>query len=171
MEGTRGDKQDVIGTHHAVLGGDGAALNQRQQVTLHAFARYVGAHGFRTPRDLVELVDKDDAVLLDVLNRLQLELFLVDHLGGFLVDEDLERVFDLELAAAGLVARHVLEHTLQLAGHLLHAGRRHDLDAHWRRQCLDLDLLVVQLALAQHLAKFLTGSRFLAFIPVFAPAG
>ena len=67
MERTGGDEQDVVGLHHAVLGGDGAALDQRQQVALHAFARDVGAaDGLAAPGHLVDLVDEDDAVLLDV---------------------------------------------------------------------------------------------------------
>ena len=37
------DEQDVIGLHHAVLGRDGRALDQRQQVALHALARNVCA--------------------------------------------------------------------------------------------------------------------------------
>ena len=49
----------------------------------------------------------------------------------------------------------VLEHTLQLARHFLHAGRRHDLDADGHGLDLDFDLLVVELALAQHLAELL----------------
>ena len=54
-----------------------------------------------------------------------------------------------------MVAAHVLEHPLQLAGHLLHTWWRHDLDADGNRLNLDLDLLVVQLSLAEHLAEFL----------------
>ena len=41
MEGARGDEQHVVGLHRAMLGGDGGALDQRQQVALHALARDV----------------------------------------------------------------------------------------------------------------------------------
>ena len=43
VEGARGDEEDVVGLDAAVLGADGRAFDQRQQVTLHALARYVGA--------------------------------------------------------------------------------------------------------------------------------
>lgn len=35
MEGPRGDEEDEVGVDVAVLGADGAALDQGQQVTLH----------------------------------------------------------------------------------------------------------------------------------------
>ena len=40
------DEQDVVGLDHAVLGRDGRAFDQRQQVALHALARDVGAVRF-----------------------------------------------------------------------------------------------------------------------------
>ena len=47
------------------------------------------------------------------------------------------------------------EHAAQLLGHLLHAGRAHDLEGGLRLGELDLDLLVVEHALAQPLAHHL----------------
>ena len=51
------------------------------------------------------------------------------------------------------------EHALQLAGQVLHARRRHDLHLRRRERDLELDLAVVELALAQHLAEFLPRRR------------
>jgi hypothetical protein len=48
---------------------------------------------------------------------------------------------------------HVAEHALELLGHLLHAGRAHDFHGGRGLRPLDLDLLVVQRALAQLLAE------------------
>ena len=56
-------------------------------------------------------------------------------------------------------AAHLLEHPLQLARELLHAGRRHDLHLRREQRHLDLDLLVVEASLAQHLAEFLPRRR------------
>ena len=105
VERAGGDEQDVIGLHHAVLGADGAAFDQRQQVALHAFARHVGAVRFLAARDLVDLVDEHDAVLLRVAQRAQLQLFLVDHLRRFFVGEQLERLAHLDLARAWCACR------------------------------------------------------------------
>src|SRR4030095_12280534 len=43
VERARGDEQDVVGFNHAVARGDRRALDQRQEVALHALARDVGA--------------------------------------------------------------------------------------------------------------------------------
>ena len=42
MEGARGNEQDVVGFDRAVLGRNGRAFEQRQQIALDAFARNVG---------------------------------------------------------------------------------------------------------------------------------
>ena len=89
VERARGDEQDVVGLHRAVLGRDGGALDQRQQVALHALARHVGADAALARGDLVDLVEEDDAVLLDRLDRFLHQLVAVEQLVGFLVDQEL----------------------------------------------------------------------------------
>ena len=155
VERAGGDEQDVIRLHHAVLGGHRAAFHQRQQVALHAFARHVGAVRFLAAGDLVDLVDEHDAVLLGVLQRAQLQLFLVDHLGGFFVREQLECFTNFHFARLGARAAEVGEHALQLLRQVFHAGGRHDLHADRQGAHFDFDLAIVELAFAQHLAKFL----------------
>src|SRR6185503_12509811 len=154
-ERARRDEQHVIRAHHAVARADGAPFDERQEIALHALARYVGAVRLRAPRDLVDLVDEDDAVLLDGLDGLELHVFLIDELRGFLFLEQRERVLDLELAALRAALMQVLKQALELIRHLLHAGGRHDLDADGRRRDVELDLAVRKLALAQHLPKAL----------------
>ena len=69
VKGTAGDEQDVIGLDRAVLGVDRGALDQRQQVALPPW-RDTSAPWCLAGGDLVDLVEEDDAVLLDVLQRL-----------------------------------------------------------------------------------------------------
>ena len=88
VERARRDEQDVVGLHRAVLGRDRGAFDQRQQIALHAFARHVGADAAVARADLVDLVEKDDAVLLDRLDRFLRQLIGVEQLVGFLVDQD-----------------------------------------------------------------------------------
>ena len=64
-----GDEQDVIGAHHAVLGIDRRAFDDRQDVSLHAFAAHFRAVAAFAAGDLVDLVDEDDAGLLDAFDR------------------------------------------------------------------------------------------------------
>ena len=72
MEGARCDEQDVVCLDHAVLGIYGAAFHQRQQITLHALARYVGPAIFGAFGDLVDFIDKDNPVLFDIADGLEL---------------------------------------------------------------------------------------------------
>src|SRR3546814_15051126 len=77
------DEQHVVGLDRAVLGADGAALDQRQQIALHAFARDIRAAGVLAAlADLVDLVDEDDAVFFGVAERLGADRLFLDALGG-----------------------------------------------------------------------------------------
>lgn len=160
----------MVGLDHAQLGVDRAALDERQQVALHALAGNVGAAGVAALGNLVDLVDEDDAVLLHRLQGAGLEVFFVDQARGFLVADELEGFLDLQLAALLLALAHVGEEVLQLVGHLLHAGRGHDLHPGRALGDLDVDLLVVQLAFAQALAEQLTGVGIAALHRFFGKA-
>ena len=92
-----------------------------------------------------------------LLEGLRLELVLVDELRGFLLGQQLERLADLDLACLRPVAAEVREHSLQLLREFLHAGRRHDLDADRDGAQFDLDVAVVELSFAKHLAEPLPG--------------
>jgi hypothetical protein len=133
VEGAGGDEQDVVGLDHAVLGGHRAALHQRQQVALHALARDIGAAALLgAAGDLVDLVQEHDAVLLDVVMA---RSFISSSLTSFAASSSRSslRASLIAACALGAIGAEVLEQALQLAGHLLHAGRGHDLDA--ERDC------------------------------------
>src|SRR5471030_905193 len=114
VERTGSDEQDVVGLDHAQFGVDGAAFDQWQQVTLHAFARHVDAAGIAALGDLVDFVDEHDTVLLYRFQRLGLQLFIVDQATGFFVTHQFQRFLDLELAAFLFALAHVGEQALQL---------------------------------------------------------
>ena len=61
----------------------------------------------------------------------------------------LERLGDGHLLQLSPPATQLLEHALQLARQILHAGRRHDLHLRREQRDLDLDLAVVELALTR----------------------
>ena len=158
MEGPGSDEQDVVGAHHPMLGGDGAALDQGQQIALDALPGDIGAAAVvGAPADLVDLVEEDDALLFHPLQGAQLQLLLVDALGRLLVAQQLHGVRHLELAPLGAIAAQILEQALELAGHVLHARRGHDLDANGRGTDLDLHLALVQFPPAQLVAELLPG--------------
>ncbi len=158
MEGAAGDEQDVVGLDHAVLGRHRGALDQRQQVPLHALARHLGAMRFRARGDLVDLVEEHDAVLLDVLQRVGFHFLVVDQARGLFIGQRLQRVGDFHPALPLLAAADVLEHALDLLGQVFHPRRGEDLHARLRGGNLDFDFLVVEIALAQLLAELLPGA-------------
>ncbi len=86
MECTGGDKQDVIGFNHAVLGRDGGTLYQRQQITLDALTGDFATAGLAAALgDFIDLIQEYDAVLLDRVNRAGFDFFLVDQLARFFI--------------------------------------------------------------------------------------
>ena len=160
LECAGGDKQDVVGLDHPMFGGDGAAFHQRQQVALYAFAGDVRAGGVAAAlTDFVDFVDKDDTVLLYSVDGFLLQLFRIDQFGRFFFNQQLHRVFDFQLTRFLLLAAEDLEHGLQLAGHLFHARRGHDFNAHRRRSEIDFNLFIVQLAFTQFFTERLARCR------------
>ena len=107
-------------------------------------------------------------MLLYSVDGFLLQLFRVDQLGRFFFNQQLHRVFDFQLTRFLLLAAEVLEHGLQLAGHLFHARRGHDFNAHRRRSEIDFNLFIVKLAFTQFLAERLARSR--GFLRLFSLA-
>ena len=159
MEGARRDEENVVGLYRAMLRRDGRSLDQRQQVALHAFAAHIAALLFRARTDLVHLVEKDDAVLFDRLDRLARQLFLVEQLVALLRDQNLVAVAHLHPARLGAPAKGLahnvgeIDHA-DLTGHAGNVERRH---ARARIRHFDLDFLVVEFAIAKLLAETFLG--------------
>ncbi len=98
------------------------------------------------------------------MERLALDLIFIDQRGRLLFDQQLERIFNRQLAALRLARAHVLEQPLELAGHILHARRRHDLDVGRSSGYLNLDLLVVELPFTQLFTEQLAGGGAALFL-------
>jgi hypothetical protein len=143
---------------------DGRALDDRQDVALHAFAADVGTVRALAARDLVDLVDEDDAGLLHALDRGARDGVHVHELVLFLLRQRLERVRHGELALARPALEEAGQHVLDVDVHFLDRGTGDDLEG--RKALLahvDLDLLLVEAAVAQLLAQlFARAVRLLA---------
>ena len=87
MERARRDEEDVVGGDGAVLGRDRRALDQRQEVALHALAADLGAAPLGAGGNLVDLVQENDAVGLRILQRDARDVVLVHALLGLFLDE------------------------------------------------------------------------------------
>ena len=87
MECPGSDEQHVVCLDRPVLGGHRAAFDERQQITLYALARYVGAVGVLSTADLVDFVDKHDAVLFGIAHGRRAQLFFVQQLASLFVEQ------------------------------------------------------------------------------------
>lgn len=95
----------MVSFHHTVLGGDGAAFNQRQQVTLNAFTGYIRAGTVAaTLTDFVDFVDKRYRAAQP--HRLHLTSALPGSLQfcRFFFDKQLQCVLDFQLTRFLLLA-------------------------------------------------------------------
>ena len=108
------------------------------------------------PRDLVDLVDEDDPGLLHALDRRARHGVHVDELLLFFLRQRLERVRHGELALPGAALKEPGQHVLDVDVDFLDRGTGDDLEG--RKALLadvDLDLLLVEAAVAQLLAQLL----------------
>src|SRR3546814_1513475 len=79
MKGGRGDEEDLVGLQLPIFGRDRFALDQRQQVALHALtAHRAAAHV--ADRDLVDLVEEDDPARLGIGKRDARDIVLIQAL-------------------------------------------------------------------------------------------
>ncbi len=78
MEGACGDEEHMIGSHKPVTRIHGGAFHNRQDVPLHAFAAHIRALPTLASRDLVHLIQEDNAVPFHALNGCACHLFHVD---------------------------------------------------------------------------------------------
>ena len=120
----------MVGLDGAVLGGDGGALDERQQVALHALAAHVGAEPLGAGADLVDLVQEHDAVLLDRLDRLLNHGVLVQQLVALLDDEDIVGLLHGHAAGLGAPAERLAQDVVQIDHS--HARARHARDVEGR---------------------------------------
>src|SRR3989441_1169357 len=154
------DEADVVCPHEAVAGLHGRALYDGQQVALHAFARHVGPDGAPLPRDLVDLVDENDAVVFDAVERLVHHVVYVDELLQLLVDQDAPRLVQVHRAAFFLLRQHLLQQLGEIdVGALYALGRLHHLQPGKALLLhLDFDLALLERPLLELLAQLLAGA-------------
>ena len=151
----------MVGLDRAVLGGNGRAFDQRQQIALHALAADIGAARVGAGADLVDLVDEDDAVFLYGLKGRQLHGLIVQQLVGLFRHQQVV-AFGHGHAAAGAAAAHLAEQLAQVDGtHLALTGGVKGGEGVGAVGHLDLDHGIVQLAppqlAAEHLARLVAG--------------
>ena len=146
MKCAGGDEEDMIGPHVAVARLHRRAFDDRQQIALHALARHVGARALAAlAGDLVDLVDEDDPVILDAVERLVHDVVHVHELFQLFVDQNAARLVQVYGAALFLLGNQILKHFAEVDVRPLHSlGWLHHLQ-HGEALLLDLDLDVALL--------------------------
>src|SRR5688572_18322131 len=158
VKSTRSDKKNMVGFDHAVFGVDGRAFDDRQEIPLHALARHIGALHRLAAGDFVDLVEKDDARLLDPAHRFAGHLVHIDQATRFFLGQDFHGFGNLYRLLFGFLGQHVGKHFFQIEFHAFHTLGRQDFDhRHRRLGDLDVDETIVQLAFAEHALELLPG--------------
>ncbi len=138
-EGSRRDEQDVVGSDRAIPGVHGGPLEDREQVALHPLTAHVRSAVGGGAADLVDLVDEDDARILDHVDRVVVDAVHVDEAIRLLVDEHVAGLRDghelLALARRGKLREEVGEGDADL----LEPGPGEPLEGGLKR-LVDLDL-------------------------------
>src|SRR5262245_12566276 len=144
-----------------MLSRNGRALDQPQQVTLHDLSRYIGANTPIAGADLVDLVEENNAVVLNRADRFLYQLVLVQQLVGLLVNQDLVGLLDSDAPGLSATSSEFAENVAYRD--CAHLGPRDPGDLEHRhaarRLYLNIDLFFVELARAQLLAKTVARRR------------
>ena len=148
MERPGGDEQDVIGPHVAVAGLDGRALDDRQQVALHALPRHVRAAAFAGD-DFVEFVQEDDAHVLGQFDGRVVDLLRVQQRVALLFEQHVASLGDGHFPVRRGLRQDLLEHALEVHIHLFQAQAA-DHDGGGFLLDRQLDAALVEFAGGQH---------------------
>ena len=65
VERARGDKQDMVGFHRSMFGGNRCPFNQRQQIPLHTLTADIRPPRIGPRTNLVDLIQENDPILLN----------------------------------------------------------------------------------------------------------
>ena len=151
MEGSCRNKENMVGLHRTILRSNGAALDNRQNITLNAFTAHICPAGAALGRYLVNFVDEDNAALLSLLNGHLDNIVHVDEFIGFLLPEDLPGLCHRDLLVFLFLRNKLAEHILQILAHAveIRPGEHSHHLGHFLLLQLHLDKLVLKLTLFQ----------------------
>ena len=160
MESPRCDKQDMVCSDRAIFGGYGGAFDQRQQITLHAFARHIGTACISTGADFINFVQKHDAVFLHGFQGGGLDRLIIQQLVSLLPDQQIVTVTHRHAFAGCTAAKGLAQHILQALHLCIHAATHRHLGEGAGSICdIKFDHCIIQLAALQFAAKHFTGLR------------
>ena len=148
----------MIGFYHAVLGNNRGTLHYGKNISLHTLSGYVRTiPGFCT-RDLIQLIQEDDPVLLCDAYGIFYDFIHIDKTLRFLLEEDLNRFWNLHPSLFLLCGKEIPENLFHIEFHLFQACTGEDFN-HGNISVRDLQFHVagIQLPISQHSSQFITG--------------
>ena len=121
MERAGGDKEHIVRPYSAIFRIDSAAFHNGQNITLHAFPAHIRAvAAIGTSGHLVDLVNKDDALLLGAADGFFPYLVLIDQFRLFFLQKNLAGVLHLDPANLGFLGHHAAHHIADVDGIAAH---------------------------------------------------
>ena len=145
---------------HAVFGGDTGSLDQRKQITLNALPGNFCTMTIASRCDLVDLIQKNNTVLLEHLQCPCFDRLFVDQFGGLFVGGKFHRLTDLQFAGMPFCLAQLAKHSAQLLSHVFHAGRAHYFHG-LRQACkLHFNFTLGQQPFPQFLSEYLASDTF-----------
>src|ERR1035438_1296221 len=111
----------MIGTHEAVASVYGGAFHDGKNVALDALAADIRTVAGFAPGDLVDLVQKDDAVALHAFERHSRHLIHADQLLLFFLNQVFGGLRPAHLALASTLSEQARQNVLQIDVHFFHA--------------------------------------------------
>ena len=111
----------MVGAHHTVARVHGRALDDGQDIALHAFARNVRTVPTFAARDLIDFVKKHDSCILHAIDCHACHLVHVDQALFFFLNQILKGLVDLHLPFLGSLSEDAGQHVLEIDVHLFDA--------------------------------------------------
>ena len=152
------DKQNMVGFDRTVLGGNGRAFHNGQQIPLHPFAGNIRSVTAAFPDDLVNFVQENDSGLFHFFPCLPDHLVHIDQVLGFFLRKNIHGFRNLDLSSPRILGQKPAQHILEIDAHFFHADIGKNFHGgHGSVGNIQIHIAVVQFSGTQHAAKFFTG--------------
>ena len=114
MKRTAGNKQNIVGLDVAVLGVDGASLDNRQNIALYALARYIGTVAIGFACNLVHFVDKNHTVVFSAAKSFAFNAVKIDKFFALFRCKDFECFGNRDSTLFCLFRQHIAENASEI---------------------------------------------------------
>src|SRR5213593_3874400 len=125
------NEQNMISSYHAITTVHCRAFDNRQDVALHSFARNVRPVSRFSTGDFVDLIEENDARVLDPLDCSARNLIHVNESLFLFLHHVFDGFINTHLAPLCSTLKEIAQHVLHVDAHLFHTLRTSQLD-YWK---------------------------------------